>query len=202
MLSIGVAPEAATAQDYFEIRVTDAAGAPAPCVTLRTVNGVAQVSDDAGRVAFYEPGLMDTEVFFYVEGEGVLFPADGFGFAGTRLTVSEGGVGAIEVTTAPPCDGGDLATRRLARGVLAPEGYGEIIGGSQRIHDHDLLRSNIESHGLPLEAFQWYLDIRKYGTVPHSGFGMGIERFVTWLCGLKHLRETIPYPRQIHRLYP
>ena len=86
--------------------------------------------------------------------------------------------------------------------VLAPEGYGEIVGGSQRIHDHDLLLQRIEQHELPVEAFQWYLDIRKYGTVPHSGFGMGLERFVTWICGIPHLREAIPYPRQINRLYP
>jgi asparaginyl-tRNA synthetase len=93
-------------------------------------------------------------------------------------------------------------SRALCVDVLAPEGYGEIIGGSQRIHDHDLLAARIRQHGLPVEAFQWYLDIRRYGTVPHSGFGMGIERFVTWLCGTAHLREAIPYPRQIHRLYP
>jgi len=86
--------------------------------------------------------------------------------------------------------------------MIAPEGYGEIIGGSQRIHDHDLLLARIEEHGLPQEAFQWYLDIRKYGTVPHAGFGMGIERCISWICGLPHLREAIPYPRQIHRLYP
>ena len=92
--------------------------------------------------------------------------------------------------------------RALCVDVLAPEGYGEIIGGSQRIHDHDLLLSRIREHGLPVEAFQWYLDIRKYGTVPHSGFGMGIERCVGWICGIPHLREAIPYPRQIHRLYP
>ncbi len=92
--------------------------------------------------------------------------------------------------------------KALCVDMLAPEGYGEIIGGSQRVHDHDLLLSRIREHGLPEEAFQWYLDIRKYGTVPHSGFGMGIERCVTWICGIPHLRETIPYPRQIHRLYP
>ena len=93
---------------------------------------------------------------------------------------------------------------RLALGldVLAPEGYGEIIGGSQRIHDHDLLRSRIRGHGLPEEAFQWYLDLRKFGTYPHSGFGMGIERFVAWMCGVKHLRETIPYPRMLNKIYP
>jgi asparaginyl-tRNA synthetase len=86
--------------------------------------------------------------------------------------------------------------------LLAPEGYGEIIGGSQRIHDHDLLLSRIQQHELPIEAFQWYLDVRKYGTFPHSGFGMGIERFVAWMCGVKHLRETIPYPRMLNKIYP
>jgi asparaginyl-tRNA synthetase len=96
----------------------------------------------------------------------------------------------------------DDASRSLCVDMLAPEGYGEIIGGSQRIHDHDLLLERIRGHGLPVEAFQWYLDIRKYGTVPHSGFGMGIERVVTWICGIPHLREAVPYPRQIHRLYP
>jgi len=96
----------------------------------------------------------------------------------------------------------DDPTKALGVDVLAPEGYGEIIGGSQRIHDHDLLLERIKSHGLPVAAFQWYLDIRKYGTVPHSGFGMGIERCVTWISGLQHLREAIPYPRQINRIYP
>jgi len=86
--------------------------------------------------------------------------------------------------------------------VLAPEGYGEIIGGSERIHDHDLLLSRIKEHGLPVEAFQWYLDIRRYGTVKHGGFGIGLERTVAWLCGLNHVRETIPYPRMLYRLYP
>ena len=90
----------------------------------------------------------------------------------------------------------------LALDVLAPEGYGEIIGGSQRIHDHDLLLQRIQEHGLPVEAFQWYLDVRKYGTFPHSGFGMGVERFVAWMCGLQHVRETIPYPRMLYRIYP
>jgi len=92
--------------------------------------------------------------------------------------------------------------KALCLDMLAPEGYGEIIGGSQRIHDHDLLLSRIREHNLPVESFQWYLDIRKHGTVPHSGFGMGIERVVSWICGIPHLREAIPYPRQIHRLYP
>jgi asparaginyl-tRNA synthetase len=86
--------------------------------------------------------------------------------------------------------------------VLAPEGYGEIIGGSQRIADYDLLVRRIKEHDLPPEAFEWYLDLRRYGSVPHGGFGMGIERVVSWVCGLDHLREAIPYARTLNRLYP
>jgi asparaginyl-tRNA synthetase len=86
--------------------------------------------------------------------------------------------------------------------VLAPEGYGEIIGGSQRMASHDLLLKRIHEHNLPEEAFKWYLDLRKYGSVPHAGFGMGIERAVAWICGLEHVRETIPFPRMLYRLYP
>jgi len=90
----------------------------------------------------------------------------------------------------------------LGLDMIAPEGYGEIIGGSQRIHDHDLLLTRIKQHNLPVEKFQWYLDVRKYGTFPHSGFGMGIERCVAWISGVPHLRETIPYPRMLNRIYP
>ena len=86
--------------------------------------------------------------------------------------------------------------------VLAPEGYGEIIGGSQRMASYDLLLKRIREHGLPEEAFKWYLDLRKYGSVPHAGFGMGIVRAVAWMCGLEHVRETIPFPRMLHRIYP
>ncbi len=93
----------------------------------------------------------------------------------------------------------DLA---LCVDVLAPEGYGEIIGGSQRMASYELLLHRIREHNLPEEAFRWYLDLRKYGSVPHGGFGMGIERVVAWLCGLEHVRETIPFPRMLHRLYP
>ncbi len=93
-------------------------------------------------------------------------------------------------------------TLALALDVLAPEGYGEIVGGSQRIHDHDLLLKRIEDHGLSRPAFQWYLDIRRFGTFPHSGFGMGIERFLAWVTGVGHLRETIPYPRMLYKIYP
>ncbi len=86
--------------------------------------------------------------------------------------------------------------------VLAPEGYGEIIGGGQREDDYATLKAGIEHHKLPLEAFSWYLDLRKYGSVPHSGFGLGVERTVAWLCGLHHVRETIPFPRMMERLTP
>ena len=86
--------------------------------------------------------------------------------------------------------------------VLAPEGYGEIIGGSQRLASHEMLLKRIHEHQLPEEAFKWYLDLRKYGSVPHGGFGMGIERAVAWICGLEHVRETIPFARTLHRLYP
>jgi asparaginyl-tRNA synthetase len=93
----------------------------------------------------------------------------------------------------------DLA---LCVDVLAPEGYGEIIGGSQRMGSYEALLARIKEHELPEEAFKWYLDLRKYGGVPHSGFGMGIERAVAWICGLEHVRETIPFPRMLHRMYP
>jgi asparaginyl-tRNA synthetase len=86
--------------------------------------------------------------------------------------------------------------------VLAPEGYGEIIGGGQRLDDYDLLLQRIKEHNLPQEAFEWYLDLRRFGSVPHGGFGMGIERVVSWICGLEHLREAIPYPRMLYRIYP
>jgi asparaginyl-tRNA synthetase len=86
--------------------------------------------------------------------------------------------------------------------VLAPEGKGEIIGGGQRIADYELLAKRIEEHNLPRSAFEWYLDLRRYGSVPHAGFGMGIERAVSWICGLEHVRETIPFPRMLYRLAP
>lgn len=86
--------------------------------------------------------------------------------------------------------------------LLAPEGYGEIIGGSERISNYDLLLERLKEHQLPIDAFQWYLDLRKYGSVPHSGFGLGVERTVSWICGISHIRETIAYPRTIKRVYP
>jgi asparaginyl-tRNA synthetase len=99
----------------------------------------------------------------------------------------------------PDPERSDLA---LGVDVLAPEGYGEIIGGGERLADLDLLLQRIKDHKLPQEAFEWYLDLRRYGTVPHGGFGMGIERVVSWICKLDHVRETIPYPRMLNRLYP
>jgi asparaginyl-tRNA synthetase len=86
--------------------------------------------------------------------------------------------------------------------MIGPEGYGELIGGSQRIHDYELLKRRIAEHGLPEEAFGWYLDLRKYGSVPHSGYGMGLERFLAWITGVSHLREVIPFPRMLTRMYP
>ncbi len=99
----------------------------------------------------------------------------------------------------PDAERPDLA---LAFDMLAPEGYGEIIGGSQRIHDYDLLVKRLREHNLPEDSFQWYLDLRRYGSVPHSGFGMGLERTVAWICGAEHIREVIPFPRMLYRVYP
>ena len=90
----------------------------------------------------------------------------------------------------------------LSVDLIAPEGYGEIIGGGQRIHDLKLMEQRLEENKLPREAYEWYLDLRRYGSVPHSGYGMGIERTVAWLCGLEHVRETIPFPRMLYRMYP
>jgi len=98
----------------------------------------------------------------------------------------------------------DPADPRLALCVdmLAPEGYGEIVGGSQRMDDLETLLQSLAAHNLPREPLEWYLDLRRYGSVPHGGFGLGIERLVAWLCGLHHVRETIPFPRLIDRIYP
>jgi asparaginyl-tRNA synthetase len=94
------------------------------------------------------------------------------------------------------------ASYSLSADILAPEGYGEIVGGGERISDAELLLRRLHEHGLPEEAFKWYIDLRRYGSVPHAGFGMGVERVVTWVCGLEHLRETIPFPRTLYRIYP
>ena len=97
---------------------------------------------------------------------------------------------------------GDDPTRVKCDDLIAPEGYGELIGGSERIHDFELLRRRIDEYGLPQEAFAWYLDLRRYGSVPHSGFGLGFERLLAWVTGVHHLREVIPFPRLLTRMYP
>ncbi|MEO0075819.1 MAG: amino acid--tRNA ligase-related protein, partial [candidate division WOR-3 bacterium] len=98
----------------------------------------------------------------------------------------------------------DPQNEQLALGVdiLAPEGYGEIVGGGQREDDLKTLEKRIEEYQLPKKAFEWYLDVRRYGTFPHSGFGLGLERTLAWLCALPHVRETIPYPRMLEKIYP
>ena len=96
-------------------------------------------------------------------------------------------------------DNGELAE---CADLLAPEGYGEIIGGSQREEDYEMLKQRVIDFGLKAEDYQWYLDLRKYGSVPHGGFGFGLERIVTWVCGLEHVRESIPFARTIYRLWP
>jgi asparaginyl-tRNA synthetase len=107
---------------------------------------------------------------------------------------------AIKAFYFKPEDGRPEVSRSVD--ILAPEGYGEIIGGGQRLDDLDLLLKRIEEHKLPREAFEWYLDLRRFGSVPHGGFGMGIERVVAWICGLEHLREAIPFPRMLYRVVP
>lgn len=99
----------------------------------------------------------------------------------------------------PAADRDDVV---LCADLIAPEGYGEIIGGSERIYDYDLLKQRLEEHGLPLESYNWYLQLRQYGAVPHSGFGLGLERTVAWISGVEHVRESIPFPRLLNRLYP
>jgi asparaginyl-tRNA synthetase len=98
----------------------------------------------------------------------------------------------------------DALRPELALGfdMLAPEGYGEIIGGGERIADYDLLVKRLRESNLPEETFDWYLDLRRYGSVPHAGFGLGLERTVAWICGTEHIREVIPFPRMIYRVYP
>lgn len=98
----------------------------------------------------------------------------------------------------------DAANPHLAKGVdvLAPEGYGEIVGGGERETNKEWLVEKINEHGLPMEVFEWYLDLRRYGSVPHAGFGLGLERMVAWMCKIKHIRESIPFPRMYGRLTP
>jgi asparaginyl-tRNA synthetase len=141
--------------------------------------------------------------------QGVPFEWGGDFGAPDETALSEMFDGPVAVTGFPsaikafyfkPEDGRPEVSRSVD--ILAPEGYGEIIGGGQRIDDYDLLLKRIEAHDLPKEAFDWYLDLRRYGSVPHGGFGMGIERVVSWICGLEHLREAIPFPRMLYRFKP
>lgn len=155
------------------------------------------------------PRLAYDDAARMLEGKGTEFVYGG-DFGGTDETlVSEGFDRPVMVHRYPaavkafymetdPADPG----KALCVDVLAPEGYGEVIGGGQRLADLDTLQARIREHGLPEAAFQWYLDLRRYGTCPHGGFGMGIERCVAWLCGLEHIRETIAFPRMLYKIYP
>ena len=155
------------------------------------------------------PRISYQEAFDTLEKEGTQTPR-GSDFGGTDETIISSQFDRPVIVHRYPTaikafymqPDGENSELALCMDMLAPEGYGEIIGGSQRIHDYDLLSERIEEHSLPREAFQWYLDLRKYGSVPHSGFGMGVERVVAWICGIDHVRETIAFPRMLHRMYP
>jgi asparaginyl-tRNA synthetase len=155
------------------------------------------------------PRISYHEAFDILEKEGTQTPR-GSDFGGTDETIISNQFDRPVIVHRYPTaikafymqPDGENPELALCMDMLAPEGYGEIIGGSQRIHDYDLLLERIEGHDLPREAFQWYLDLRKYGSVPHSGFGMGVERVVAWICGIDHVRETIAFPRMLHRMYP
>ena len=155
------------------------------------------------------PRISYHEAFDILEKEGTQTPR-GSDFGGTDETIISSQFDRPVIVHRYPAaikafymqPDGENPELALCMDILAPEGYGEIIGGSQRIHDYDLLSERIEEDHLPREAFQWYLDLRKYGSVPHSGFGMGVERVVAWICGIDHVRETIAFPRMLHRMYP
>ena len=155
------------------------------------------------------PRISYHEAFDILEKEGTQTPR-GSDFGGTDETIISSQFDRPVIVHRYPAaikafymqPDGENPELALCMDILAPEGYGEIIGGSQRIHDYNLLSERIEEHHLPREAFRWYLDLRKYGSVPHSGFGMGVERVVAWICGIDHVRETIAFPRMLHRMYP
>ncbi len=155
------------------------------------------------------PRISYHEAFDILEKEGTQTPR-GSDFGGTDETIISSQFDRPVIVHRYPTaikafymqPDGENSELALCMDMLAPEGYGEIIGGSQRIHDYDLLSERIEEHHLPREDFQWYLDLRKYGSVPHSGFGMGVERVVAWICGIDHVRETIAFPRMLYRMYP
>ena len=132
------------------------------------------------------------EVFQQLASQSVSSEGRGYHQA---VHVRNVGIGEMEADPTNP----ELS---LSVDLLAPEGYGEIIGGGQRTDSLELLEQRIAEHKLPKEAFEWYLDLRRYGSVPHSGFGLGVERTVTWICGVHHIRQTIPFPRTLGRMYP
>ena len=107
---------------------------------------------------------------------------------------------AVKAFYMPPVEGRPEVCRSVD--LLAPEGYGEITGGSERIPEPELMEERVKEMGLPIESYKWYLELRRFGTVPHAGFGLGLERTVAWICGTQHIRETIPYPRMLKRAYP
>jgi asparaginyl-tRNA synthetase len=168
----------------------------------RETTGLEQISTPFPRITY-------NEAFDILEAEGTETPR-GADFGGTDETVLSNRFDKPLIVHRYPKDvkafymepDPEDPNLALCMDMLAPEGYGEIIGGSQRIHEHALLVERIKEHGLPMEAFQWFLDLRKYGSVPHGGFGMGIERLVSWICKLDHVRETIPFPRMLYRMYP
>jgi asparaginyl-tRNA synthetase len=155
------------------------------------------------------PRISYVEASKILKDKGVDF-AEGGDFGGTDETVLAGSFdrpvfvhhfpSAIKAFYMEPDP--DDPQYSLSVDLLAPEGYGEIIGGGQRASDLELLEKRIEEHGLPRKAFEWYLDLRRYGTFPHAGFGLGVERTLAWICGIQHVRETIPFPRLLNRLSP
>jgi asparaginyl-tRNA synthetase len=187
---------------YIVERVLDACGKELADVLERDVSRLERVQKPFPRIHYDEAARL-------LQEKGLPFE-HGSDFGGTDETVlTEAHEQPIFVHHFPTAikafymePDADDASYSLSVDMLAPEGYGEVIGGGERIHDLDLLERRIREHDLPAKAFDWYCDLRKYGSVPHSGFGLGVERTVAYLCGLKHLREAIPFPRTINRLNP
>jgi asparaginyl-tRNA synthetase len=176
--------------------------APELAVLERDVNRLAKVVPPFPRISYDEAAEI-------IRGKGLPFEWGGDFGAPDETAISEAFDRPVMVHRYPAAVKAfymkpDPSRTEVALGVdvLAPEGYGEIIGGGERLDDYDLLVQRIKEHNLPQDAFEWYLDLRRFGSVPHGGFGMGVERLVSWICGLEHLREAIPYPRMLYRIYP